>query len=169
MLAGASGNIMLRGDCTSRVEDLKTWVVALKPGPRFRTLLKQNQLCLLKLTGNQALISTTPDLIWRGVVKTEVISSTIDIPPSPYLHNIFLKWGKTNHTSAFHRVCEQLSVYPGLQMHCYLRVGIPLHPSHPGRGSWERGPEADLEWRGHKQLCASSTQSRTMTEINTAL
>ena len=81
-------------------------------------------------------------------MKTEVISSAIDMAPSPYLHNIFLKWGKTNHSSAFHRVCEQLSVYPGLQMHCYLRVGIPLHPSHPGRGSWERGPEADLEWRG---------------------
>lgn len=37
-------------------------------------------------------------------------------------------------------------------MCCYLRVWTPPpRSSHPGRGSWERGPEADLEWGGHKQ------------------
>lgn len=69
--------------------------------------------------------------------------STINIS-----NNILLKQGKTNHSSAFHIAFEQLNVYPGLKMHCYLRVWTsPLLISvilagGPGRG------DQKLTWSG---------------------
>lgn len=57
-------------------------------------------------------------------------------------------------SSVFHTACEELSVYPGLKLCCYLRVWIPSPSQSSWQGSWERGPEADLLWRGHKQKCA---------------
>lgn len=103
----------------------------------------------------------------RGVVEVEVISSSIDIPPS-YLNNVFAKAGKTNHSSTFHIVCGQLSVYPGLKMHCYLRVCIP-----PSQSSWQGVlGEGTKSWpgvRGHKQQCVCAAQNGAMAKINTAL
>lgn len=68
----------------------------------------------------------------------------------------FAKAGKNKSSSAFHIACEQLNVYPGLKMHCYLRVWTPPPPipvipaGGPGRG------DQKLTWSGHKQKCLSS-------------
>lgn len=76
----------------------------------------------------------------------------------------FAKAGKNKSSSAFHIACEQLNVYPGLKMHCYLRVWtpppIPVIPAGgPGRG------DQKLTWSGHKQKCLSSSK----VELNTTL
>lgn len=53
-------------------------------------------------------------------------------------HHISITFSKnlprTNHSTAFHMTCEQLNVYPGLKMHCYLRVWTP--------------PLSQLSWQG---------------------
>lgn len=72
-----------------------------------------------------------------------------DIPP--YLNNILLKQAK--QITPVHS-CGQLSVYPGLKMHCYLRVCTPSPPitviliGGPGRGdqklTWCEGTQTTV-------------------------
>lgn len=73
------------------------------------------------------------------------------------------KQGKTNDWSPLHIVCDLLSVYPGLQMHCYLRVWIPPVPvilaGGPGRG------DQKLTWGGgDTNNCACLAQTESATE-----
>lgn len=73
-----------------------------------------------------------------------------DIPP--YLNNILLKQAK--QITPVHS-CGQLSVYPDLKMHCYLRVCTPSPPAitvilsgGPGRGdqklTWCEGTQTTV-------------------------
>lgn len=84
----------------------------------------------------------------RDVVEVEVIFSITHIPHSTKSKQHFAKAGKNK----FHITCGQLSVDPGLKMHCYLRVctppPIPSHPipythaGDPGRGD----QKLTLDW-----------------------
>lgn len=54
--------------------------------------------------------------------------------------------GGKNHSSAFHKVCGQLSVYPGLKMHCYLRVCASPRSQSSRQGVLGEGTKIWPEW-----------------------
>lgn len=88
----------------------------------------------------------------RGVVEVGDISSSMVIPQS-YLNNFY----QSRENKLLQCIPQSLWTAQCLSRpeNALLSQGvcIPPNPSHPGRGSWERGPKADLSQGTQTAAC----------------